>query len=115
MGHLRAGGEGREPDTVPPVILIGGRGGFPAVSARREERSTMSRIEDHSAPVRPSTPLLLAAFAGFALVAVGESAARAQEKATRTEEGWVSLFNGKDLEGWTPKVKGYPAGENAED
>ena len=27
-------------------------------------------------------------------------------------EGWVSLFNGKDLDGWTPKIKGYPAGEN---
>jgi hypothetical protein len=28
------------------------------------------------------------------------------------EEGYISLFNGKDLEGWTPKIKGYPAGEN---
>ena len=27
-------------------------------------------------------------------------------------EGWVSLFNGKDLTGWTPKIKGYPLGEN---
>lgn len=25
---------------------------------------------------------------------------------------WISLFNGKDLTGWTPKIKGYPAGEN---
>lgn len=31
----------------------------------------------------------------------------------QAEEGkWVSLFNGKDLEGWIPKIKGYPAGEN---
>ena len=28
------------------------------------------------------------------------------------EQGWVSLFNGKDLEGWVPKIKGHPAGEN---
>jgi len=28
------------------------------------------------------------------------------------EEGWTSLFNGKDLDGWIPKIKGYPAGEN---
>ena len=28
------------------------------------------------------------------------------------EEGWVSLFNGKNLDGWIPKIKGYPAGEN---
>lgn len=25
---------------------------------------------------------------------------------------WVRIFNGKDLDGWTPKIKGYPAGEN---
>ncbi len=25
---------------------------------------------------------------------------------------WVTLFNGKDLTGWIPKIKGYPAGEN---
>lgn len=25
---------------------------------------------------------------------------------------WISLFNGKDLAGWTPKITGYPAGEN---
>ena len=25
---------------------------------------------------------------------------------------WQTLFNGKDLEGWTPKFFGYPAGEN---
>lgn len=27
-------------------------------------------------------------------------------------DGWISLFNGKDLTGWTPKIKGYPYGEN---
>lgn len=25
---------------------------------------------------------------------------------------WIDLFNGKDLRGWTPKIKGYPLGEN---
>ncbi len=28
------------------------------------------------------------------------------------ENEWIQLFNGKDLQGWTPKIKGYPAGEN---
>lgn len=27
-------------------------------------------------------------------------------------ETWIPLFNGKDLEGWTVKIKGYPAGDN---
>lgn len=31
----------------------------------------------------------------------------------KTEKGkWVSLFNGKNLEGWTMKIVGYPLGEN---
>lgn len=25
---------------------------------------------------------------------------------------WVNLFNGKDLDGWIPKIAGYPLGEN---
>lgn len=28
---------------------------------------------------------------------------------------WEELFNGKDFTGWTPKFKGYPAGENHND
>lgn len=28
------------------------------------------------------------------------------------EAGWVPLFNGKDLEGWTPKIRGYDFGDN---
>ncbi len=30
-------------------------------------------------------------------------------------DGWVSLFNGKDLTGWTPKIKGFPLGDNHQD
>lgn len=29
-----------------------------------------------------------------------------------TEKEWVSVFNGRDLEGFTMKIKGYPLGEN---
>lgn len=28
------------------------------------------------------------------------------------EEGWTSLFNGKDLDGWTPKITGYDLGQD---
>jgi hypothetical protein len=28
------------------------------------------------------------------------------------EQEWISLFNGRDLTGWTPKFAGYPVGEN---
>ena len=28
------------------------------------------------------------------------------------EEEWAQLFNGKNLDGWTPKIRGYELGEN---
>lgn len=31
---------------------------------------------------------------------------------TLKKEKWVKLFNGKDLNGWTMKISGYPLGEN---
>ncbi|MCC8020308.1 MAG: DUF1080 domain-containing protein [Rikenellaceae bacterium] len=31
---------------------------------------------------------------------------------TTATENWVPLFNGSDLEGWTPKFAGFAAGEN---
>lgn len=27
-------------------------------------------------------------------------------------DGWIQLFNGRDLEGWTPKFRGHEVGEN---
>jgi hypothetical protein len=32
--------------------------------------------------------------------------------ATAKEPGWKPLFDGKSLKGWTPKIRGYPLGEN---
>ncbi|MDR1339467.1 MAG: DUF1080 domain-containing protein [Prevotellaceae bacterium] len=34
-----------------------------------------------------------------------------KQPASQKEE-WIQLFNGKDLEGWTVKIRAYPAGEN---
>lgn len=32
---------------------------------------------------------------------------------TAADDGeWIQLFNGKDLDGWTPKIRHYPLGEN---
>lgn len=39
----------------------------------------------------------------------------AEKPASADVEEWVELFNGKDLSNWTPKVRGYPLGENALD
>lgn len=29
-----------------------------------------------------------------------------------TREGWIQLFNGENMEGWIPKIRGYETGEN---
>jgi len=34
------------------------------------------------------------------------------KSAAKQSEEWIQLFNGKDLTGWTVKIRGYPAGEN---
>lgn len=39
----------------------------------------------------------------------------AEDAATGLESGWIALFNGKDLNDWTIKIKGCPAGENYND
>ncbi len=52
----------------------------------------------------PRLILLLIAF-GLTL----PTAVLAQDAA---KENWVQLFNGKDLTGWTPKIKGHAFGEN---
>ncbi len=53
--------------------------------------------------------LVHAALAPAALSALS-AAVHAQEAAANGE--WIQLFNGKDLAGWTPKIKGYEFGEN---
>jgi len=53
---------------------------------------------------KPMITVLMLAVMGVACI----PAAVAEE----TGGAWVPLFNGKDLEGWTPKIKGYPLGEN---
>jgi hypothetical protein len=42
--------------------------------------------------------------------------ANAQDEAAKpADEKWVSLFNGKDLTGWTPKIRYHEAGDNFAD
>ena len=56
---------------------------------------------------RKAATILASAVCAFGLGALG---AVAQENAGA--EKWISLFNGRDLEGWTPKIRGHEAGDN---
>jgi hypothetical protein len=31
------------------------------------------------------------------------------------DDGWIALFNGEDLDGWTPKLRGHELGDNYKD
>jgi 3-keto-disaccharide hydrolase len=41
--------------------------------------------------------------------------AQGKQPADGTGGPWIQLFNGRDITGWTPKIKGYEAGENYAD
>ena len=44
---------------------------------------------------------------------LGPAAAPAAAQAPDADRrDWVQLFNGRDLDGWTPKITGFPSGEN---
>ena len=61
--------------------------------------------------IQRSTTLCVAL--AIALLAANCQADQAATKSTPTETGkWVSLFNGKDMEGWTPKFRYHDLGEN---
>lgn len=48
----------------------------------------------------------------FGLCAAGAFAAPKAAAPKPDKDGWIPLFNGKNLDGWTPKIRGYPAGVN---
>jgi len=55
------------------------------------------------------------AFAAMAIVTIvfgSASPSTAQNPSDPKTEAWIPLFNGKDLEGWTVKIRGHEPGEN---
>ena len=47
------------------------------------------------------------------VIALVSLSAAGQSPADRRD--WIQLFNGKSLDGWVPKITGYPLGENYAD
>ncbi len=45
-------------------------------------------------------------------ILVGNIAYAENDKASQSDSEWIQLFNGKDLEDWTVKIRGYDAGDN---
>ncbi len=46
------------------------------------------------------------------LFVVSLAISQAKPRGSSPEGEWVQLFNGKNLDGWTPKIKGHDLGEN---
>lgn len=74
--------------------------------------------------MRPATTLLAALLAGACAAPdadpTGPEGTPAAETSAPTAPAfapgaWVPLFNGRDLDGWTPKFRGAPLGENVKD
>jgi hypothetical protein len=63
-------------------------------------------------PGLESEPWRLRIFPVLLLLLVPHWASAQQDVA---EAGWVSLFNGEDLDGWIPKIRRFPPGENFAD
>lgn len=67
----------------------------------RVKNCVMTAVLIQAALPNPSMkPLLIAVFSAFIGIASAD------------EGKWVPLFNGKDLTGWTPKIRGCKTGEN---
>ncbi|HUF61875.1 MAG TPA: DUF1080 domain-containing protein [Verrucomicrobiales bacterium] len=56
--------------------------------------------------------LILCCFTGLPPL-FGQETPKGVDPDNQTEDGeWIALFNGKDLEGWTPKFTGHELGDN---
>lgn len=53
-----------------------------------------------------------AALALAATLALGAAADEPRETPDGEESGWIQLFNGENLDGWTPKIRGQELGED---
>ena len=68
-----------------------------------------SSHESHSTNRRNFIGQLLVAGAGFSVVGCGRKSGNA------AADGWIQLFNGRNLDGWTPKIRYSEVGENPGD
>ncbi|MEX2231128.1 MAG: DUF1080 domain-containing protein [Cyclobacteriaceae bacterium] len=48
----------------------------------------------------------------FCILLILSLAACQTSQNTKSSNDWIQLFNGRDMKDWTPKISGYPLGEN---
>lgn len=60
--------------------------------------------------MKKSYSILIVSLVAFVFASCNQN--KAKDRDNTVAENWVQLFNGKDLDGWTVKIKGYDLGEN---
>ena len=78
-------------------------------------RFMMPRMKSQS---RRDAFVVVAAMALLFLAVISVAAPRAQERSAKNnpdDKEWIQLFNGRDLDGWTPKFTHHDLGENFND
>jgi len=51
-------------------------------------------------------------FFGLLILVISCNKRAIPAKAAAAEQPWIQLFNGKDMTGWTPKIRGFDYGDN---
>jgi len=51
-------------------------------------------------------------FFGLLILVISCNKKAIPAKAAAAEQPWIQLFNGKDMTGWTPKIRGFDYGDN---
>ncbi len=67
----------------------------------------------YSMDYRTPSPLPLFSWLLILILGMSSCESGSPSKSKETSQ-WVSLFNGQNLEGWTPRITGYPVGENVD-
>ena len=62
--------------------------------------------------MKTSIYLIILTISGLYLAGCRHMPESKEKGSHKEQETWVSIFNGKNLDDWTVKIKGHPAGEN---
>src|SRR5204863_2938685 len=75
-----------------------------------QEKPTMSAMPSPTRTPLHAPRIMPRLATALIVLALGTPGVRGEDQPGK--QGWIPLFNGKDLDGWTPKIKGYDLGEN---
>lgn len=93
---------------------------MPKLTLQRYSQSFMSLIQAaNRTGIKISSILIIVvlsfSFAANAQETTDSPAESSSTKSKQSDDNWIQLFNGKDLTGWTSKIRGHELGDNYAD